>query len=63
MVFAGQASLARAIAEYVAHYHDERSNHGIGNDIVSGEMPQRIGQIRVKERLGGLLNYYQRRAT
>jgi transposase InsO family protein len=63
MVFVGHASLERAIAEYVAHYHDERSNQGIGNEIVSGAMPQRIGQIEVKDRLGGLLNYYHRRAA
>ena len=63
MVFVGQASLDWAIAEYVAHYHDERSHQGIGNRIVSGAMPQRIGQIEVKERLGGLLNYYHRRAA
>jgi transposase InsO family protein len=63
MVFVGQASLDRAIAEFLAHYHDERSHQGIGNQIVSGAMPQRIGQIEVKERLGGLLNYYHRRAA
>jgi transposase InsO family protein len=63
MVFVGQASLDRAIAEYVAHYHDERSHQGIGKEIVSGAMPQRIGRIDVKERLGGLLYYYHRRAA
>jgi len=59
----GQASLDRAIVEFVAHYHDERSHQGIGNEIVSGATPQRIGQIEVKERLGELLNHYHRRAA
>jgi transposase InsO family protein len=63
IVFVEQASLDRAIAEFVAHYHDERSHQGIGNEIVSSAMPQRIGQIEVKEPLGGLLNYYHRRAA
>ena len=63
MVFVGQDSLDRAIAEYVSHYHDERSHQGIGNKIVSGAMPQRFGQVEVKERLGGLLNYYHRTAA
>jgi transposase InsO family protein len=63
MVFVGQASLDRAIAEFVAHYHDERSHQGIDNKIVSRAMPRRIGRIEVKERLGGLLNYYHRRAA
>ena len=62
MVFVGQGSLDRAVAEFVAHYHDEPSHQGIGNEIISGAMPKRIGQIEVKERLGGLLNYYHRRA-
>jgi transposase InsO family protein len=61
--FVGQASLDRAIAEYVAHYHDERSHQGIGNEIVSAAIPQRVGQIEARERLGGLLNYYHRRAA
>lgn len=63
IVLVGQASLDRAIAEYVAHYHDERGHQGIGNEIVSGAIPQRVGQIEAKERLGGLLNYYHRRAA
>jgi putative transposase len=63
MVFVGQASLDRAIADFVAHYHDERSHQGIDNEIVSGVMPQRLGQVEVSERLGGLLNYYHRRAA
>ena len=57
MVFVGQASLDRAITEYMDHYQDERSHQGIGNEIVSGAKPQRFGQVEAKERLGGLLNY------
>jgi putative transposase len=63
IVFVWRGSLDRAISEFVARYHDERSHQGIGNEIVSGAMPQRIGQIKVSERLGGLLNYYHRRAA
>jgi putative transposase len=63
MVFVGQASLNRAIADSVAHHHDERGHQGIGNEIVSGAMAQRIGKIEVSERLGGLLNSYRRIAA
>jgi transposase InsO family protein len=63
MIFLGQESLDRAIAEYVAHYHDERSHQGIRNEIVSGAAPQGEGRVEVTERLGGLLNYYHRRAA
>jgi transposase InsO family protein len=63
MVFVGQASLDRAVAEFVAHCHDERSHQGIGNELVGGAMAQLLGQVEVSERLGGFLNYYHRRAA
>jgi transposase InsO family protein len=63
MIFLGRESLVRAIAEYAAHYHDERSHQGIGNEMISGAEPQCEGTIGVNERLGGLLKYYHRRAA
>ncbi len=63
MIFVGTDSLERAIAEYVAHYHDERSHQGLGNRIPSGVPVQRAGLVRASERLGGLLRYYHRRAA
>jgi transposase InsO family protein len=63
MIFLGRKSLVRAIAEYVAHYHDERSHQGIGNEMISGVAPQGEGAVEAKERLGGLLKYYHRRAA
>ncbi len=63
MIFVGRASLEKAIAEYAAHYHDERSHQGLGNEIPSGAPVQREGDIEASERLGGLLNYYHRRAA
>jgi transposase InsO family protein len=63
MIFLGQESLVRAIAEYTAHYHDERSHQGIGNEIVSGAAPQSEGIVEIRERLGGLLKYYYRRTA
>ena len=49
MIFLGQESLDRAIAEYVEHYHDERSHQGIANEIVSGAAPQGAGRVEVRE--------------
>ena len=63
MIFLGRESLVRAIAEYAAHYHDERSHQGIGNEIVSGAAPQSEGIVATRERLGGLLKYYYRQAA
>ena len=33
MIFVGQGSLRRAIAEYIEHYHGERNHQGLGNVI------------------------------
>ncbi len=63
MIFLGRESLVRAIAEYAEHYHDERSHQGIGNLIVSGAKAEGVGVIEARERLGGLLRYYHRRAA
>ena len=63
MVFLGKESLVRAISEYAEHYHDERSHQGIGNEIVNGAKAEGEGDIEARERLGGLLKYYHRRAA
>jgi transposase InsO family protein len=63
MIFLGRESFDRAMAEYAAHYHEERSHQGIGNELVSGAEAQRAGVVGTSERLGGLLKYYHRRAA
>jgi len=63
MIFLGRRSLDRAIAEYAAHYHEERSHQGIGNELISGAMARADGDVATRERLGGLLKYYHRKAA
>ncbi len=63
MIFLGQESLVRAISEYAAHYHDERSHQGIGNVLINGVAPQSEGTVKARDRLGGLLKYYHREAA
>jgi putative transposase len=63
MIFVGRASLERALGEYVAHYHGERSHQGLGNEIPGRPPVQRDRPIQVAERLGGLLKYYHRVAA
>ena len=63
MIFLGRESLVRAITEYAAHYHDERSHQGLGNVLISGSVPESEGAVDVRERLGGLLKYYYRKAA
>ena len=63
MIFLGRESLVRAIAEYAAHYHDERCHQGIENEMISGAKAQGVGIVETRERLGGLIKYYHRRAA
>ena len=60
----GEAHLRRALREYVAHYHGERNHQGIGNRLIdsSANVARTNGSIECRERLGGLLRFYERAA-
>ena len=59
----GERHLRRIIAEYVEHYHRERNHQGLENELIEGApAAARVGRIRRRQRLGGLLNYYCRAA-
>ena len=65
MIFFDIASLQRAIAEYVDHYHRERPHQGLGNTVIEGASnprPTPVTEVRCEERLGGLLRHYRRAA-
>jgi transposase InsO family protein len=64
MIFVGQASLCRAAAEFVDHYHRERNHQGIDNRlIVSAAMPANDSAVVRHTRLGGTLTFYYRKAA
>jgi transposase InsO family protein len=59
----GEAHLRRAISEYVAHYHHERNHQGIENRLIAANGAESgAGEVARRERLGGLLNFYYRKA-
>jgi transposase InsO family protein len=59
MIFVGQASLRRAVREYIEHYHRERNHQGLDNRlIVPVAMPANDGTVVRHTRLGGTLNFY-----
>jgi len=62
MMFFGEASLRRAVREYLQHYHEERPHQGLGNDMLTSAPRSTEGEIRCTERLGGLLKHYARAA-
>jgi transposase InsO family protein len=62
MIFVGQASLRRAVAEYMDHYHGERNHQGLENRlIVPPAIQTNDGAVRRHARLGGTLNFYYRK--
>ncbi|MHC4549909.1 MAG: helix-turn-helix domain-containing protein [Planctomycetota bacterium] len=66
LILFGEGSLRRALDDYVAHYHHERNHQGKGNAVLAPRPEDRIGEttgpIHRRKRLGGLLNFYYRRA-
>jgi transposase InsO family protein len=66
LILFGEASLRHALYEYVEHYHHERHHQGKGNVLLfpsSSQGKKCQGPIQCRERLGGLLKYYEREAA
>jgi putative transposase len=65
MIFFGRKSLENAVREYVEHYHRERNHQGLSNELIEpSEGAEGVaGKIECRERLGGMLKYYHRRAA
>src|SRR2546427_12102865 len=58
MIFVGQASLRRAVAEYVEHYHAERNHQGLENRLIHARAAVPANRVAIcrHPRLGGILN-------
>src|SRR6266542_1221083 len=68
LVLLGERHLRLAITEFVEHYHLERHHQGLDNQLITppplAPTPANDNSPVVRrERLGGLLNYYHRRAA
>lgn len=66
-IILGEHNLKRMLKEYQDYYNSERPHQGIGNEIIQQNevlihSKKGEGEILKKERLGGLLNYYYRKA-
>jgi putative transposase len=61
----GERHLRSVVREYVAHYHTERNHQGLGNVIIAPDAKAASTNSKVarRQRLGGLLNYYEREAA
>ncbi len=61
----GERHLRHAVKEYTEHYHIERNHQGLDNQLIEkrdGVIDMNSAVVR-HERLGGSLNYYDRRAA
>jgi putative transposase len=65
LILFGETSLRRALREYVVHYDTERNHQGVGNRLLKplATVSPIDAPIRRHERLGGILNYYYRKAA
>jgi len=65
MILFGGTSLRKSIYNFVAHYHTERNHQGLGNRLINPEPAhlESTGTLQRSQRLGGLLNYYDRAAA
>ena len=64
LVFFGGASLRRALAEFMEHYHAERNHQSLDNELITlKQTGEEQGAVQHRQRLGGMLNYYYRDAA
>ena len=65
MIFFGEGSLRNAVRQFVVHYHGERNHQGLKNKIIRPEadVGGSRGEVHCRERLGGMLRYYHRKAA
>ncbi|HLX44161.1 MAG TPA: helix-turn-helix domain-containing protein [Bryobacteraceae bacterium] len=67
LILVGEASLSRVLVEYDRHYHYERNHQGKDNQLLFPSSTRKLHPpdrpVVFRQRLGGLLKYYQRRAA
>ena len=65
MIFFRESSLQVAVAEFLSHFHAERNHQGLGNRLIEPgeEVGITAGDVACRERLGGMLRYYYRKAA
>jgi transposase InsO family protein len=65
MIFFGENSLRNAVREFLSHYHQERNHQGLENKVIdpAEDIGPITGEIKCRDRLGGMLRYYYRDAA
>jgi hypothetical protein len=56
--------LRQAVRQFCEHYHGERNHQGLENGIIEPDFgSDRESEVNCRERLGGMLRYYYRKAA
>jgi transposase InsO family protein len=64
MVLLGEPHLRAAVRAFIDHYHEERPHQGLDNELIAPKTTViGTGPITCRERLGGLLKFYDREAA
>ena len=63
LILFGESSLRTAIQNFVAYYHSERNDQGLANFLIRPEPDRVTNTGKGHDRLGGMLNYYDRAAA
>ena len=63
LIFFGEEHLPSAVSNFVLHYNKLRNHQGMENQLLTPQCLPVEGEIGCEERLGGLLNYYYRKAA
>jgi transposase InsO family protein len=66
LILYGEVALCHMLNEYIEHYHHERNHQGKGNVLLFPTVSPdtvRAGPLQCRERLGGLLKYYEHDAA
>jgi len=59
-IFFGTRRFRRCVENYIEHFNTERHHQGLGHVPIPADNCRRLGRVRCRERLGGLLNDYYR---
>jgi putative transposase len=59
----GERQVRGVVGEYVKHDHLERNHQGLGNELIERSSETGQGRVACRQRLGGLLRHYYRRAA
>jgi transposase InsO family protein len=60
----GEGHLRAAVRAFVQHYHEERLHQGLGNELLAPRTTAiGTGPVRCRERLGGVLKFYDSEAA